>query len=499
MKTALRRTFTALMIFLGFLVFFATRWTLNTFGDVSMEEIVFNLKVPMAGVNNEYIIDFIKVVLVPTLICCAIAGTCILVYTILINKFLKKTKIFKVAKVMPLISSFLVIVLGISYGFKKLEITEYLHNEFDTSTFIEDNYVNPQTVNITFPEKKRNLIYIVMESMEYTYGLTENGGAYDVDMISGLNTLANENVNFSSNEKVGGLIPTFGSTWTAAALVSQTSGVPLKLPVATNSMTQYSAFLPGVTSVGDILKENGYNNYFMLGSDATYGARSNYFTEHGDYEIWDYYTAIEEGKIPADYKEWWGFRDSKLYEYAKEKLIEASTKDEPFNLTMLTADTHFEDGYFYQNPTKDVGDDKYTNVIAFASEQVYDFVNWIKEQDFYENTTIVIVGDHTTMDVDFCDSVPETYQRGIYNTFINLPFEATNIKNRDTISVDMFPTTLASLGVTIEGNKLGLGTNLFSEEKTLLEEYNGDVEALNNQLKKKSPFYNNELLYPDKE
>ena len=37
------------------------------------------------------------------------------------------------------------------------------------STFIDDNYVDPSSVNITFPEQKRNLIYIFLESMEMTY------------------------------------------------------------------------------------------------------------------------------------------------------------------------------------------------------------------------------------------------------------------------------------------------------------------------------------------
>ena len=46
---------------------------------------------------------------------------------------------------------------------------------------------------------------------------------------------------------------------------------------------------------------------------------ASYFTQHGQYEIYDYYTAIEKGKIPEDYYVWWGFEDSKLYEYAKEE------------------------------------------------------------------------------------------------------------------------------------------------------------------------------------
>ena len=35
--------------------------------------------------------------------------------------------------------------------------------------------------------------------------------------------------------------------------------------------------------------------------------------------------------------------------------------------------------------------------------------------------------------------------------------------------MDMFPTTLASLGAVIDGDRLGLGTNLFSDKPTLAE------------------------------
>ena len=54
--------------------------------------------------------------------------------------------------------------------------------------------------------------------------------------------------------------------------------------------------------------------------------------------------------------------------------------------------------------------------------------------------------------------------------------------------MDMFPTTLAAIGCEIEGNRLGLGTNLFSGEKTLTEKYGYD--NLNAELSKKSEFYN---------
>lgn len=59
--------------------------------------------------------------------------------------------------------------------------------------------------------------------------------------------------------------------------------------------------------------------------------------------------------------------------------------------------------------------------------------------------------------------------------------------------MDMFPTILDSIGIKIEGNRLGLGTNLFSEEKTLAELYGYDY--LFQELKKKSNFYNKKLLF----
>ena len=33
---------------------------------------------------------------------------------------------------------------------------------------------------------------------------------------------------------------------------------------------------------------------------------------HGGYEVKDYITALDEGWIPEDYYEWWGFEDEKL-------------------------------------------------------------------------------------------------------------------------------------------------------------------------------------------
>lgn len=63
-----------------------------------------------------------------------------------------------------------------------------------------------------------------------------------------------------------------------------------------------------------------------------------------------------------------------------------------------------------------------------------------------------------------------------------------NNQNRSFGTFDLFPTTLASLGVEIKGDRLGLGTNLFSDTPTIAEQYGtGYVEC---ELAKNSKFYN---------
>ena len=56
----------------------------------------------------------------------------------------------------------------------------------------------------------------------------------------------------------------------------------------------------------------------------------------------------------------------------------------------------------------------------------------------------------------------------------------------------MFPTTLASIGVEIEGERLGIGTNMFSGEKTLVE--SDGFDKVNEELANRSNFYNNNIL-----
>lgn len=386
-------------------------------------------------------------------------------------------------------------ILSVFFFVGKTGIYAYIMNSTSPSTFIEEQYVDAREVKIEHPQKKRNLILIYLESIESSTLSKINGGQLEVSLTPHLENLALNNVNFSGTDKIGGAFSTFGASWTVGGMVAQSSGLPLKLSFDGNSYNKgFDTFLPGAYTLGDILEEQNYKLKIMMGSDSSFGGRKNYYQTHGNYEIFDWNTAKKKGLIPEDYHEWWGFEDLKLYEYAKTELKEIS-KTEPFNFVMLTADTHFDEGYL-DSECNGPFEDKYENVHWCSSKRVVEFIDWIKKQNFYKNTTIVVIGDHIGMNGSFYSNRNiENDNRRIYNTIINSAVEPIQQKNREFSQFDIFPTIVASLGIKIEGERLGLGTNLFSERKTLVEEYGMDY--INNELRKPSKFYDDHLLKDD--
>lgn len=477
-----KRIFKIIGIIIGFLVAFVSlliatsiSWMFRTWTGLTMNELMFHIQSPLQGTDSGIIVSYI--------LSCVLVTIGILCFTFVLYRMIKKKK--GLVLLSTAVLSVIVAGSSIQYMWKRLDIKAYASNKSTYSTFIDDNYVSPQDVEIQFPEQKRNLIYIYLESVENTFSDKESGGAFKENVIPELTELSNQNENFSGDhETLNGGISFNGTGWTVAAMFAQSSGLPLMIPVDSNAMNEQESFLPGLTTIGDILQEAGYDQSLLIGSDADFGGRKLLFTQHGGYNIYDYYYSKENGEIPEDYHVFWGYEDKKLFEFAKQRLLEVSSSNQPFNLTMLTVDTHFEDGYVCEDCQEDFQDDQYANVIACSSKRVAEFVQWVQRQDFYDNTTIVISGDHPTMDSDFCEDVDEDYQRKVYTTYINSAASAKNNVYRDYSTFDNFPTTLASLGVKIEGNRLGLGTNLFSSEATLLEKF--DKATVDNELDKKS-------------
>lgn len=488
----------AVLIFSGALAYSSSRWAMNGIGNMRFDQIVFAMTQPLKGSDPGQIQAFIlQPLLEAVLWSTPLISLMYLFMTCSVQLGRKSIRRRVLSTRLVWMLGLFGLVFGISMSAKEIGYADIKAYYFENTEIYENNYVDPKNVELKFPKKKRNLVYIFLESMESSYMSTELGGSQEQNLLPNLSKLSQtEGIHFSNTSQVGGgMLQVPGANQTASSMVAQTSGVPLR-PSASFGLSDGSGansaeYFPGAYSLGEILDKEGYNQTLLIGSKAEFAGRDKYFQQHGNYEIRDYHWAIEQGLIPEDYYVWWGYEDNKLFDFAKDTLNELSAKDEPFNFTMLTADTHFEDGYATEE-TPDLFGDQYSNVIHESDRQLMAFLSWMKEQPFYENTTVILCGDHLTMDSDFFDELDPEYQRSVFNLFLNTNKKTVNNQNRQFSAMDMFPTTLSALGVKISGNRLGLGTNLFSKEPTIIEKLGYDT--FESELMKRSKFYDEKLI-----
>lgn len=472
-----------ILVFIGYMFVSSANWVIRKFGEVTYEQIIFHLKTPL---DSE--IKLIYSYLQNTVMMAFIITIAAYIITIKMTK--KKCFLFSVL--------FLICSFAMSWNILNIDrlLDEY-HNHTITGTFYEQHYADSHQVKITPPAKKRNLIMIFAESMESTYS---NKDYFGDNLMPNLQKYAEDNIHFSHNEGLGGFQNINGARYTQASMVSQLCAIPLRLPVRAKRYRPKNGFLPGALCLGDILADEGYNQSFMIGMTKFFSGTDRFLETHGNQKVldWEFYSKRDNLPDDTDEKRKRIVRDIDLFNYAKAEILELAEKKEPFSFTIMTMDTHFANEHFepkkcqikyHDKGVKDA--DNFKNVVSCSDMQITEFVEWIKQQPFYENTEIVIVGDHLTMSSTIFN---DKMDRTVYDVYINsILQDKSHTQNRQFTALDTLPTILESMGYTVDGHKLGLGVSLFSGEKTLLEQ-GISLDKLNTELDRQSKVYN-KLLF----
>ena len=392
-------------------------------------------------------------------------------------------------------------VIGLAVLADTLNLRQFIHYRLHPSTLYEDHYVEPSPDIIHFPEDKKNLIFIFMESYENTYTSMENGGNQTTDYMPELVKLADDNLYFSNREGRGGQSVFFPTVaYTMASSVAQTSGVPLTTVLGDPrqellSEPTYTNILSSLIRLEDVLHDAGYNQLFATGSDSTFAGYNTYVAQYDNDELFDANSAKEGNFLPREPKGPWGVEDCLLFPLLKEKVREMAEKDAPFAVTAYTIDTHtYEHGFRCKECDPSIMDD-FTAAVECSNRIVSEFVHWLENEPYGDDTVVIVVGDHLA---DIKSKAlrwdDDGYIRTTYNCFIHAQKTPVNRYNRTFTAMDMFPTTLSAIGVTIDGDRLGLGTDLFSATPTLCEEM-GEDEFVE-QVQMRSRYYNSHFWQP---
>ena len=456
--------------FLFFLVLLSMAiplWIERRFGEVSLESIIFTLNSPLSGAANHYIVKIVKQLLLAGLL-----AACILRAVILVKR---KSKI--------VFGLFCLLIAAATLGnaahvADKYDVYGYYVRRTEPSTFIDEHYAEVDIKDIAFPQRRKNLIILVLESMEDTF---YDQTLFPEPLIPGLKDIQDKNVAFLN------WAPTPGSGWTIAGITAFLFGVNLNMPIHGNAYAnEFGGFMPHATSILEVLEANGYSINLMKGASSKFSGMDNLLKSHcRNPHIYDRLFFENAGYDDPESKSSWGYRDKFIYSRMREVITKLSRDENPFFLLIETVDTHSKAVSYGDYPQK-YGDDR--DAFADADRMAADFIHWLQQQDFYADTVLLAVGDHLYMSPNLGDVDISIVPRHIYTTFLNTPYSPASIdRNRAFVSFDLAPTLLESIGATVPGRRFGLGRSLFSKEKNLIELYG--LKALKDELPKYSRLY----------
>ena len=366
-------------------------------------------------------------------------------------------------------------IAAIVQGLLALYLTgwpEFIILSNTTTTLYEKHYVYPDNT-ITAPEKKRNLILIYLESFEQTYTSAEHYGSNLIPNLSNLQTPVNHSTEYRSVR---------GAQYSIAALVATHCGIPLFF-IKEHDMYARTFFLPGAVCFPEILKEHDYQTEIIKAADIQFTDADNFTLNHGyekAYGINQITEKYPEFKEPQYQGAFSGLTDRALYEVAKKELAEFSP-DKPFFLTLFSLDTHTPNYHLDKNCPSTFNDLR--DAFMCSDRAVNDFIGWLKSSPYWENTTVVLLGDHLLPTKIPTIGRPE---RTIFNVFLNLP-DGKKIDNKKIFSaLDMPASVLESINFNLKDHAFGLGRSVFADVPSLLEKLDN---SLNRHLLQHSLVY----------
>jgi lipoteichoic acid synthase len=377
--------------------------------------------------------------------------------------------------IFPYDNNYVIRELGIVY-FHYYDTKRYIKENFLTDrklteeerAIVSDYFKNKEKggENLRGTAKGKNLIIVQMEAIqEFLINRKLNGK----EITPNLNKFINDSVYFDNfYYQVGG-----GNT-ADAELLCNTSLYPVRdgaVYFRYPSNTYYS--LPKA------LKNEGYDTYVFHANNASFWNRSVMYKALG----FDNYFNNQHYQL--DEVLGWGLSDASFFRQSLEKI----DTGRPFYGFFVTLSSHHPYNYFKDYTAFDPGEyegtffGNYLKAAHYVDHAVGQFLELLKEKDLYENSIIVIYGDHSGVQKDQIETLKNFLGKDLEEPgwtliqkvpcFIRYP--GITDKGVNSIiggEVDLLPTIANLMGIDYP---YAIGRDLFNTKRSYSALRNGSV------------------------
>ncbi len=327
--------------------------------------------------------------------------------------------------------------------------------------YTKSNYAEPNPKYFGIAEGK-NVIYIHLESIQNFLINYELNGEEVTPFLNSLtkdpNTLYFDNFFHQTAQ---------GKTADAEFLLENSIfGLPQGSAFITKGRNTYHA-------APAILKQKGYTSAVFHGNAGSFWNRNEIYKSFGfDYFFDINYYEIENDEDLAEY----GLMDKPFFEQSIDLL---KTVPQPFYTKFITVTHHYPFELDEDLATIDKATtgnrtvDNYFQTARYADEAIEQFFNDLKENGLYENSIIIMYGDHYGISEKHNKAMSEIIGKEVDDfeyvnlqrvpLFIHMPGLEGGIVHKFGGQIDLLPTLLHLLGIDTK-EYVQFGTDLLSEQ-----------------------------------
>jgi len=222
-------------------------------------------------------------------------------------------------------------------------------------------------------------------------------------------------------------------------------------------------------------EEAGYTSAVLHANNGSFWNRFQLYDSFGVDHFFDdqSYEVTQENSVG------WGLKDKPFFEQSIEHL---ESLEEPFYAKLITLTNHFpfemeeEDQYIEPYDSNSNTLNNYFPAVRYMDSAIEEFFGHLKESGLYEDSVIVIMGDHIGISANHNRAMAQylgkeeitpydQVQLQRVPLFIHIPGHGEGeVKSEVTGQIDMKPTLLNLLGVDVE-NDIYFGNDVFAEDR----------------------------------